>query len=212
MRTFTVSAFMMVACLAGASAASAGTSTANGTATMSVINQCTITGANVSLGTFRTTDTLQTVANQTGYWDGDQDKHVVGTNGVGSVSLGSVTCDIGTPYSITMDSNGWYGGVEFQMQSGTVLLFPFVKKIGDKVFTGGSGYMDPFGIWPSTGNLQWYGGTQLVNAIATGAPQQIMGNVIPWVSATTEGGYLGTDLPLGQAGVYTGSWTTTLNF
>lgn len=203
----------LAACLAGASAASAGTGTATGTAAMNVVSQCTVTGANVSLGTFRTTDTIQNLADQTGYWDGDQDKRVVGTNGVGTISLGSVTCDNGTPYSVTMDgSGGWYGDVEFQMQGGKVMLFPFVKKIGDKVFTSGGAYYEPFGFWPSTENLQYYGDTQEVNAIATGAPQQIMGNVIPMTYSTTGGGYLGKDLPFGQAGVYTGSWTTTLNF
>ncbi len=202
-----------LAVLAGfvsASAAIAGTDTATGTATMSVINQCTVTGANVSLGTFRTTDTLQTVVDQIGYQDGANFNVVVGTNGIGTVPLGSVTCDNGTPYTITMESNGWYGSVDIQLPAGILELYPTVKKIGDYVIVSANGYDLSHGLWPSPDNLRAYG--LELGTVANGVPQQIMGTLIVWAPPTTAYGYIGRDEQLGTAGVYSGSWTTTLHF
>lgn len=201
------SCIAMAACLAGASAASAGTSSGTGTANMNVINQCTVTGANVHLGTFRITDTVKTVVDQIGYQDGDTYGFVVGANGVGTVPLGNVTCDNGTPYTITMDGNGVGGSVEIQLPAGILELYPMVKKVGDYVI---SGYDDPYGIGASQSNLDFHGAQ--VGTVANGAPQQIMGNLIAWAQPTTSGGYIGTNEQLGTAGVYSGSWTTTLNF
>ena len=206
------------ACLAvlvgfvSASAATAGTDTATGTATMSVINQCTITGANVSLGTFRTTDTLQTLGDQIGYQDGRSDQFVAGTDGVGTVLLGSVTCDNGTPYTITMDSTGADGGLEIQLPNGIIYLYPMVKKIGDQVLPDGAPNLNGFGIWPTSANLAVYSYTTPVGTVANGAPQVILGNVVPWVPPAPVDGYMGRDQQLGTAGVYSGSWTTTLHF
>lgn len=199
-----------VVCLGAPSAASAGTNTATGAATMTVFSQCTITGANVSLGTFRTTDTIQALVDQIGYQDGATLEMSVGTNGIGTVPLGSVTCDNGTPYSITMESNGWLGSIDIPMPAGILELYPMVKKIGDFDTTNRPAYEGPFGIWPSPGNLQYYR-TQL-GTIANGSPQQIMGNLIAWAPPTTTDGYIGRNEQVGTAGVYSGSWTTTLNF
>lgn len=85
---FMASFLAITACLAGASAASAGTSAATGAATLNIVNQCTVTGANVSLGTFLTTDTVQAVANQNGYQDSTTYDFVPGTNGIGTVHMG----------------------------------------------------------------------------------------------------------------------------
>lgn len=206
------SCLALAACLASASAASAGTGTASGTATLNVVNQCTITGANVSLGTFRTTDTLQALANQTGYWDGVTGKLEPGTNGIGTVSLGSVTCDNGTPYTISMQGMGWLGSVDIQMPAGVVEVYPMVKKIGDYVVPDGDADANGFGKWASPEKLATYTEQSPLGTTANGAPQQIMGNVITWAFPFHDGGYMGTDEQLGAAGVYTGSWVTTLNF
>lgn len=209
---FMASCLAMAASIAGASAASAGTSTASGTATLNIVNQCTITGANVSLGTYRTTDTFQTLANQTGYQDSTTYEIVPGTNGVGTVSLGSVTCDNGTPYTISMEGAGSFGSVDIQMPAGIIELFPMVSKIGDYNVPDGDAGFNGFGKWASPQMLPVYAEQSPLGTTANGTPQQIKGNVIPWVYPTHTDGYMGGDEQLGAVGVYTGSWVTTLNF
>lgn len=199
-------------CLAGASAASAGTSTDTGTASMNVINQCTITGGNVSLGTYRTTDTLQTVANQLGYQDAETYDFVAGTNGIGTMLMGSVTCDAGTPYTIMMQGAGPVSGIEIQIPAGTILLYTTVKKVGDSVVPDGDSYLNGFGKESNPDTSPSYSDQSPVGTIANGAAQPIMGNIVLWRTATTSNGLLGADAQLGAAGVYTGSWINTLNF
>lgn len=202
------SCIAMAACLAGASAASAGTSSGTGTANMNVINQCTVTGANVHLGGFRTTDTVNTVVGQIGYRDLAYRLYHVGTNGVGTVPLGSVTCDNGTPYTITMDGNGVDGSIEIQLPEGNLKLYPMVRTVGDLVVKRYDGL---FGIGATQANLDRHN-TQILQ-IADGAPQQIMGNLIGWdLPIINVDGVIGLEVPLSTPGVYSGSWTTTLNF
>lgn len=202
----------LAACFAGASAASAGTSTASGTATLNVVNQCTVTGANVSLGTYRTTDTMQAVADQIGYQDGTTYQFIAGSKGIGSVSLGSVTCDNGTPYTISMLSSGEAGSVHIQIPAGTIEMYMMVKKIGDYIVPDGDFYLNGFGKDASPDVLAYYPERSPLGTIANGAPQQIMGSTPAWLPPTTSGGYVGANELLGTAGVYTGSWVTTLNF
>lgn len=179
---------------------------------MNVVNTCTVTGTTVNLGTFRTTDTLQTVGNKIGYQDGETYELVAGTDGVGTVSMGSVTCDSGTSYTLTMESTGWYGSMDIQMHAGILELYPMVSKIGDTVITDGTTGFNGFGKWPSPQTLAIYTDQSPVGTIATGAPQEIKGNVIAWVAPTYSNGYMGGDQELGTPGVYTGTWTTTLYF
>lgn len=200
------------ACLVGGSAALAGTSTATASATLNIVNQCTVTGANVSLGTFKTTDTLQTVANQTGYQDSATYDFVPGTNGIGTASLGSVTCDAGTPYTISMRGYGPLGSIEIQTPVGALQLYTTVKKIGDYIVPDGDTYLNGFGKEGSPDALAVYPEQSPLGTTANGAPQQIMGNIVPWLYPTHTDGYIGADEQLGVAGVYTGSWVTTLNF
>lgn len=205
-------AMTVAACLAGASAASAGTGTATGTASMQIINQCTITGGNVSLGTYRTTDTLQTVANQLGYQDAATYDYVAGTNGIGTMLMGSVTCDAGTPYTIMMQGAGPGYGLEIQFPAGAILLYTTVKKVGDYVVPDGDPFLNGFGKESNPDTLSSYSDQSPVGTIANGAAQPIMGNIVLWRTAATNGGLLGADAQLGTAGVYTASWITTLNF
>lgn len=209
---------LMASCLAlavgfaGASAASAGTSAATGAATLNIVNQCTVTGTNVSLGTFRTTDTVQTVANQNGYQDSTTYDFVPGTNGIGTVHMGTVTCDDGVPYSISMQGTAWAGGMDLQMPAGNLLLFTTVKKIGDYIVPDGDTYLNGFGKEGSPEALPYYSEQSPLGTTANGAPQQIMGNIVAFLYPTHTDGYMGGDEQLGTAGVYTGSWVTTLNF
>lgn len=206
------SCLAITACFAGASAASAGTGTASGTATLNVVNQCTVTGGNISLGTFRTTDTMQTVANQIGYQDGTTFENVPGTKGIGTVSLGSVTCDTGTPYTIAMRGSGWASTVNIQMPTGVIELYLMVKKIGDYDVPDGNAFINGFGKQASPDLWGSYTDQTPLGTTANGASQQIMGSTIMWLQPTSSDGYIGADEQLGTAGVYTGSWVTTLNF
>lgn len=200
------------ACTFGALPAMAGTSTCTGTATFQVVNQCSIAGANVNLGTFRTTDTLQTVANKTGYQDGTTYDLVAGTDGVGTVLLGTVTCDTGTPYTVSMQSTGWGGSLVLTLPNGIIEMYPMVKKIGNYNVPDGEPYFNGFGKWASPDALLTYSEQSPLGTTADGTPQPIMGNIIPWVYATHTGNYIGGDEQLGTAGVYTASWTSTLHF
>lgn len=206
------SCLALTACLGVASAASAGTSTGTGAATMTVVNQCTVTGGNVSLGTFKTTDTVQTVATQTGYQDGTTYEFVPGSNGIGTVLLGSVTCDAGTPYIISMRGTGWQGGIDIQMPAGLLQVYTTVKKIGDYVVPDGYASMNGFGKEGSPDALEYYSEQSPLGTTANGAPQQIMGNIVPFLYPTHTDGFIGGDEQLGVAGTYSGSWVTTLNF
>lgn len=209
---YMASCLALATCLAGASAASAGTSTATASATLNIVNQCSVTGTNVSLGTFKTTDTMQTVANQIGYQDGTTYQLVPGTNGIGTVSMGSVTCDNGTPYTISMRGNGWASSVDIALPGGLLELYLMVKKIGDYVVPDGDAYVNSLGKEASPEMLAIYSDQTPLGTTANGAPQQIMGNAIAWLPPTTTDGYVGADEQLGVAGTYSGAWVTTLNF
>lgn len=181
---YMASCLALATCLAGASAASAGTSTATASATLNIVNQCSVTGTNVSLGTFKTTDTMQTVANQIGYQDGTTYQLVPGTNGIGTVSMGSVTCDNGTPYTISMRGNGWASSVDIALPGGLLELYLMVKKIGDYVVPDGDAYVNGLGKEASPEMLAIYSDQTPLGTTANGAPQQIMGNAIACIRLT----------------------------
>ena len=82
------------ALLATPGLAHAGTSTATGSASMNVLNQCSVTGANVNLGTFTTNNTWADVGSQLGYWG--EAMYSYGSQGASYANFGSVTCDAGT--------------------------------------------------------------------------------------------------------------------
>lgn len=212
MRKLSASILAAATCAVGALPAMAGTSSATASATFQVVNQCSITGSNVNLGTFRTTDTLQTVANKTGYQDGTTYELVAGTDGIGTVPLGSVTCDTDTPYTISMRSNGWSGSLTLNLPGGIIELYPMVKRIGSYEVPDGEPYFNGFGKWASPDILATYSERSPLGTTANGSAQPIMGNIIPWVYATHTGDYIGGDEQLGTAGVYSASWVTTLDF
>lgn len=197
------SCLAMAACLAGASAASAGTSTVTRQATFTVASQCAITGATVNLGTYRSTDTVLTVGKQTGYIDEVTNSFVMGTNGAGTVPMGSVTCDSGTPYSVSIVGNGEFGDISLTVGNGKMYFYPMVSKVGTTTFTD-----TPFGYYT---NPRWNSNQPAILSTGTGARQDILGNVIAWVG-TAGTGYLPGTSQLGAVGVYTSPMTYTLNF
>jgi len=85
-------------------AAQAGTSTDTGAASMTVINQCSVTGANVNLGTYTTNQTWDDIGKVLGRNYGDTG-YSPGTLGQEYVNFGSVTCDTATPYTLYINGS-----------------------------------------------------------------------------------------------------------
>lgn len=193
-----------VAIVASPSVAMAGTSTATGTATLNVVNQCAISGTTVNLGTYLTTDTPETIGRQTGYYDDDTFTYVAGTNGIGSVNLGSVTCNDGTPYSVTITGTNSNKDIKVNVANEAVYFQAYIKKIGN---------INIADFWAGA----QFGGTANPNfgttsATGSGVAQPIMGNIIPLVQSYGLAGFLERNQPLGAAGTYTDTLTYTLSF
>lgn len=200
----------VAACLAGASTASAGTGTDTGTASMNVIGQCEVTGANVNLGTYTATDTVRTVADDVGELSFPTYAYIAGSKGKGTVPLGAVTCSDGTPFTVTMAGSGYLDSVEIVIPAGRIAVFPTIQKIGDTVLPSGGSWMN--GLGKEAGPNSEPRDGVLPGAIATGSPQQIMGNTVILTQDTADYGYLAQSTPLGASGQYSGSWVTTLTF
>lgn len=199
-------ALLFVAGMAATSnAAYAGTSTGTGTATFKVLNQCSVTGANVNLGTFTTTQTAGDVAASLGYLQGvDSDLLTRGTMPDGALVLGSVTCDAGTPYTLRIDPAVSGAPQVFSLLGLTLngkglALSTWARKIGDQSL--GSN-------WASSIDAWYMSNFNPAAAIGTGAPQQITGNIY------VETAYSEMQLTdqLGQAGVYSAPQIYTLTF
>lgn len=189
---------------ATSNAAYAGTSTATGTASLKVLNQCSVTGANVNLGTFTTTQTAADVAAYLGYLHGqDGLLYTPGAMPDGAMVLGSVTCDAGTPYTLRIDPavDGVaeiYSFFELTLNGKKLGFSTWARKIGDQTLGSNWGSVDA-----------WYmSDFNPAAAVGTGVPQQIIGNVY------LEAYYSQMELTdqLGQAGVYSAPQIYTLTF
>lgn len=204
MQKFIRPLFAAAAIVAAPSVAIAGTSTATGTATFKVVNQCTISGTTVNLGTYLTTDTPETIGQQIGYYDDDTFTFVAGGNGTGSVNLGSVTCDNGTLYTVAIDGTNANKDIKVNLANEAIYFQAFVKKIGDVTIPNS---------WPGS-DFGGYGNSNYGTTSATGSgtPQAIMGNIIPLLQSYGLAGFLERTQPLGAAGTYTDSLTYTLSF
>lgn len=133
-RYFSKLALAATALAAIPGAAHAGTSTDNKTASFSVINQCTVTGANVNIGTFRVSDTWANVMAAHSYFDAATGTFVTGSNGLEAVNFGSVTCDNDTPYLLFVygDSRPNYA-LDLAVNGKTMNIFPMLTKVGGTV-------------------------------------------------------------------------------
>ena len=181
--------------------AQAGTSTASGTATLGVVSQCSVTGANVNLGTFTVNDTWQTVGDQLGA-SYTMLTYSPGSRGVEYLNFGSVTCDAGTPYSLTIKGTGTVINETIRLTVGgkTVTLYPAIKKVGATTLADSQGGF-PVGVWA------WlFSG---ISATGTGAPQALIGNSLLHIVSSP--GTLTTD-KLGTAGTFSDTLTYTLHF
>lgn len=193
------------ALLATPGLAHAGTSTATGSASMNVLNQCSVTGANVNLGTFTTNNTWADVAAQLGSMQNGN--YNAGSQGLEYANFGSVTCDVGTPYTVFIrgsssedSGNDIIDGLKFTLNGKKVNAWIYIKKIGG-VTVADSGFFRGAGArafdWGAT-------------ATGTGSPQTIMGSA-PFDF------FLGTSTAaltdkLATAGTYSDTLTYTLNF
>lgn len=176
--------------------AHAATATATGTAALSVINQCEVTGATVNLGTYKTTDTWGTVAAALGSFTGID--FTAGSLGHLYLNYGSVTCDAGIPYTLKVEGTGADGMLGITVNGKRAVLEPHVKQLGQVTLP------DQF----------FDGAGPVLNAgrphVGDGVPQAILGSALIWTDHGTATALL-TDT-LGVAGTYTDALTYTLDF
>lgn len=181
--------------------AHAGTATATGQAVLNVINQCTVTGKNVNLGTFTATNTWGQVAAALGGYNGTT--YTAGSLGQEYLDYGSVTCDNNTPYTLSIKgtATGVAGAIKITHNGKTATFLPGIKRLA------GVAVADSSATYPGTGAQV---GTGTLAGTGSGVAQTLFGNVTLSFSAagTTA---LATDA-LGVAGTATDTLTYTLNF
>lgn len=179
----------------------AGTSTATGTASFNVASQCSVTGASVTLGTFTTTQTWADVGAELGTQGGPGGTvFTAGTKGFTPFNYGSVTCDAGTPYSLTIRGTGPTNTMRMSVNGKVAFLPIFIKRIGVTNM-------------PDTNAVAVGAGTQNNAAIAgtgTGTAQALLGSAL--IAYSVGGTTAAPADPLGAAGSFTDTLTYTLNF
>lgn len=181
--------------------AQAGTATATGTATLTVINQCTVTGANVDLGTYMSGSTWSIVGTALGSYDGTT--FTASAQGAEYLDFGSVTCDAGAPYTLSIKGTATDtpGAIKLTQGGKVATFLPGIKSIG------GVRVADASGTLVGTGAQVW---ANPVSGTGTGSPQSLRGNVtLSFVATGTTA--LPTDT-LGAAGTVSDTLTYTLNF
>jgi len=182
------------------SLAHAGTSTASGTATFNVANQCSVTGASVNLGTYTTSQWLDDIAKDLGGID-DNGTFVLGSRGQSYVTWGSVTCDNGTPYTLTIrGTSGTPGMITFGDPGGRFRadFDIYVKSIGGTMIADSDAAIAGAGAKASAAPVAGTG---------TGSAQAILGSAIYNYSQSMGSYYSGL-----TAGTMTDTLTYTLNF
>ena len=189
-----------IAALPGA--ANAGTSTATGTANLTVTTQCSVTGANVNLGSYTTAQTWGDVGAALGKHD-DASGYAAGSRGFEYLNWGSVTCDNAMPYTLSISGTASLGRIKMAVGTKTATFDLYVKKVGTNTVSDTNGTTIPGG-----GALMNAGGD--VTVLGTGAQQDLLGSVVHARSAT-DNTAAATDA-LGTAGTYNDTLTYTLKF
>ena len=182
-------------------AAHAATAPATSTATLNVVEtQCTITGSNVDLGTFNTTNTWGQVAAVLGGYNGTT--YTAGSKGQEHLNYGSITCENGLPYTLQIKGTATTSANAIKITIGTktAVLAPHIKKLG------GNAIAD---------NTPWTGAGAQVHTLnvagtGTGAAQAVLGHA-PIHFTTTMTTAVAADV-LGTVGSYTDTLTYTLTF
>ena len=198
-------ALAVLSVIVSPTAAQAGSSDKTGSASFTVVDECSITGATVVLGSFLKGQTWREVSAETGRRGLEA---VIGTRGTEYLTWGSVICDIDMPYTVMI--KGSYvgptapGGLKFTVGGRTVVFQPFVKKIGDYYVADNNLGIGGYGAYSGSLNVS------LPGSVGTGKKQAILGNVAFHVG--TSGGAAVLDTKLGAAGSFTDKLTYTLNF
>lgn len=183
--------------------AQAGTSTATGAASMNVLNQCSITGATVNLGTYAANQTWGNIGAALGKFDLDQYFLYQGSKGKEYLNYGSVTCDNGTPYTFSIKGTLPDGAIGITINGKTARLLPMVFKLG--------GNLAQDNYWVDTGYQMNLAG-QPLSGTGTGNAQSIVGHVIVENDANKVANVPADSDALGVAGTYTDTLSYTLNF
>jgi len=203
-RVAVVGAGLFLAALPGL--AHAGTSTATGTANLNVINQCSVSGATVNLGNYTTSQTVGDIAASLGLMDYGP-VYTAGSRGQDYLTWGTVNCDSGTPYSLSIQGTAVIshspGGVYFEWRDAqnsryTAVLDIYVKSIGSTTVA------DSVAAAPGAGARA---NVTPAAGIGTGAPQLVKGSAVWNYDASMSQLY--DSVPQGSL---SDSLTYTLNF
>ncbi len=182
--------------------AHAGTATATGQAVLNVINQCTVTGKNVNLGTFTANNTWGQVGAALGSYNGTT--YTAGSQGQEYLDFGSVTCDNNTPYTLSIRGTSSFvaGAIKITHNGKTATFLPGIKRLAGNVVT------DTSSTFAGTGAQV---GTSTLSGTGTGTAQALLGNVTLNFAVGGAAAPL-TGETLGVAGTATDTLTYTLNF
>ena len=207
----------LVACFAGGTAAMAATATATSTATLRIGTgtECSVKGANLSLGTYKPTETYQTVGDFLGSLVAGEATLNRGVLAPGAMTMGSVTCQNGIPYFIEMKGSGPYAEIDVVLPSGRLNLVPMVKRIGAYTVPDGRPENNGFGksAAPGWATAVEYTDRNPLGTTGNGEEQIIMGNLLAYLFDQPDSrGYAARTAQLGAAGTYTVSWNTVVYF
>jgi len=160
------------------STAYAGTNGGTGAATFTVTDRCQIKGATVFLGSYRSNETWNDMANSLGRHDyvyfptlGSTGSYITrGTKGAEYANWGSVTCSAGTYYSLTV-SGPAKGRIQMTGHpTRNPSFMVYVRKVGDFVLQNNNDW--------EVGMGRAYGGDGLAVFIGTGNEQAILGSAV----------------------------------
>lgn len=183
-------------------AAQAGTTTTTANVTMQVASQCTLSGATVYLGAFKTTDTWGAVGAKHGNISGPT--FTAGTVGGQSLKFGTVTCDAGLPWALTIKGTGngtALGSIMITLNGKFSIMYPAIKRVGTVTVN------DSNSSWTGTGQQVW---NSPLYSTGTGAAQDLMGNVT--VSLFGAGATAYATTVLGAAGTGSDTLSYVLTF
>lgn len=183
-------------------AAQAGTSSTTSTASFNVVNQCSISGATVDLGTYTTQQTWGDLAASIGHLDVGGGVYTAGSRGNWLTKLGTITCQNNLFYAFTIhgSSNDPQASkaVELSIGGKTARLQLYVTKVGGDFAVDDN--IPGRGIGVGLDPVAWIG---------YGVTQDIEGSALLLTTAATTAQL--TD-KFGTAGTYADTLSYTLTF
>lgn len=192
--------------------ARAGTSTSTGTVSM-LINPggCEVAGTNIDLGTFQANQTWRSMGERLGYVD-ENSQWVRSTMGNEYVTFGTILCDVGMPYTLSITGSetdsqvlAWWskqGAVRLPLSDGRVVrLLQTVKTIDGQELNNAN--------WPGMGQTMTGGIT--VTGVGNAVRQVIRGHMLLALDVMDPNGPR-LDDRINQSGVLSDTLTYTLTF